>query len=266
MTANFHTHSVFCDGKDTPEDIVIKAIEKGFSAIGFSGHGYTDFDLQYCMKDTDGYIATVSALKEKYKNDIEIYLGIEEDIFSEVDRGAFDYIIGSSHYIKANGKYLSIDSSIEDLKKCLEAFGNDPIRFANAYYENLCDYIKRRRPDIIGHFDLITKFDEMGYPLFLQNEEYNILAEKYIAEAAESGCIFELNTGAVSRGIRTGAYPAKNLLYVLKRCDAKMILSSDCHSKENLDFGFKEAKELLRHIGFRHLYTIRKGEFVKYDI
>ena len=59
MLANFHTHSTFCDGKNTPEEIVLAALEKGFVSIGFSSHGYTPYDLRYCMKDTDGYIADI---------------------------------------------------------------------------------------------------------------------------------------------------------------------------------------------------------------
>ena len=66
MLANFHTHSTFCDGKNTVEEVALAAIEKGFCAIGFSGHGYTDYDLRYCMKNTDGYIAEIKNLKEKY--------------------------------------------------------------------------------------------------------------------------------------------------------------------------------------------------------
>ena len=31
MKANYHTHTVFCDGKNTPEEIILAAIEKGFS-------------------------------------------------------------------------------------------------------------------------------------------------------------------------------------------------------------------------------------------
>ena len=63
MLANYHTHTSFCDGKNTPEEIVLYAIEKGFTSIGFSGHGYTPFDLRYCMKDTEGYIKEISRLK-----------------------------------------------------------------------------------------------------------------------------------------------------------------------------------------------------------
>ena len=160
MLANFHTHTVFCDGKNTPEEIVISAIEKGFRTIGFSGHGYTPFDLRYCMKDTDGYVAEISRLKMAYGKDIEILLGVEEDAFSPVDRDRFDYIIGSSHYVRVEEEYLPVDSGVDYFKKCLDAFGGDAIRFAEAYYGAFCDYIKARRPDIIGHFDLVTKYDD----------------------------------------------------------------------------------------------------------
>lgn len=79
MLVNLHTHTTFCDGKNSPEEMVLSAISKGFSVLGFSGHGYTSYDLSYCMKDMGGYISTVNMLKEKYKDKIEIYLGVEED-------------------------------------------------------------------------------------------------------------------------------------------------------------------------------------------
>lgn len=266
MLANFHTHTVFCDGKNTPQEIVKAAIEKGFSSIGFSGHGYTDFDLRYCMKDTDGYIAEIRSLKEKYKDKIQVYIGVEEDAFHPGDRTKFDYIIGSSHYFHIGDEYYPIDSSHELFKVCLQKFGYDISRLAETYYSAFCDYINTRKPDIIGHFDLITKFDELETSLFLQNDEYNKIAEKYIAQAAKSGSIFEVNTGAISRGVRTSVYPNENLLYILKKLGARLILSSDSHSIDTLDFGFNEAKKQLRDIGFTHLFTLHNGEFVKYNI
>lgn len=266
MIANFHTHTVFCDGKNTPEEVVLSAIEKGFSAIGFSGHGYTAFDVRYCMKDTGGYRSEINRLKEKYKKEIQIYLGIEEDAFHLTDRDGLDYIIGSSHYMYVNDRYYPIDSNYDYFKECLAAFDNDTVRFAEAYYSSFCKYIHSRKPDMIGHFDLITKFDEKEACLFLNNDAYHRTAEKYIAEAAESGCLFEVNTGAIARGLRTSAYPNENLLYVLKKCGARLILSSDSHNKDTLDFGFDEAKKQLRDIGFTHLFTLYNGAFVQYGI
>ena len=59
---SFHIHSTFCDGRNTPEEIVLAALEKDFISIGFSGYGYTGFDLRYCMKDTDGYLTEIRRL------------------------------------------------------------------------------------------------------------------------------------------------------------------------------------------------------------
>lgn len=266
MLSNLHTHTTFCDGKNTPEEIVIRAIEKGFDSIGFSGHGYTDFDQRYCMKDTDAYISAIKHLKKKYKNEIQIYLGIEEDAFSLTNRNDFDYIIGSSHYLCVKGKHYPIDSSYEFFKKCLEIFDNDIISLSHTYYKEFCDYILKRKPDIVGHFDLITKFDEMDDSLFLHNDEYLKLSKKYLLAALKSEAIFEVNTGAISRGYRTTPYPYENLLYLLKKHGAKITLSSDSHSKDTLDFHFSQTKQLLLDIGFKQIYTLFDNEFIKTDI
>ncbi len=266
MKTNFHTHTIFCDGKSTPEEVVQSAIQKGFSALGFSGHGYAAYDLRCCIKDTDAYIKEVERLKAAYQNELQIYLGVEEDALSPVDRSRFEYIIGSSHYLCVRGKYYPMDSNYEDFKRCLALFDDDPLRLAEAYYSTFCDYILRRKPDVIGHFDLITKFDELDTSRFLQNREYQKLAEGYLLEAAKSGSIFEVNTGAMSRGFRTAPYPSTDLLYVLKKLDAPLILSADSHHRNTLDFGFDEAKHCLREIGFRKLFTLRQGDFVAYDL
>ena len=38
LTQNLHTHSTFCDGKNSLEENVISAIEQGLNTIGFSSH------------------------------------------------------------------------------------------------------------------------------------------------------------------------------------------------------------------------------------
>ena len=264
MLANFHTHSTFCDGKNTPEEVVLAAVDQGMDSLGFSGHAYTEFDLRYCMKDTSAYVSEIKRLKEKYKGEIQIYLGVEEDAYCPADRELFDYIIGSSHYFCVDGSYYPIDSSYDHFKKCLDLFNSDAVAMAHAYYRPFCRYINERRPDIIGHFDLITKYDELDRPMFLENKEYNKVAEHYISEASRSGSLFELNTGAIARELRSSPYPAENLLYVLKKEGSGLILSSDSHRSDTICFGFGEARKYLKDIGFTFVYTLYNGEFVKY--
>ena len=263
MLVNLHTHTTFCDGKNSPEEMVLSAISKGFSVLGFSGHGYTSYDLAYCMKDMGGYISTVNMLKEKYKDKIEIYLGVEEDASSYLNRSDYDYILGSNHYVKKDGVYYPVDSRKENFKTNLELFDNNPLELAKNYYEILINYIKERKPDIVGHFDLITKFDEVEKSCYLNNPEYHKMAENYLLSVINEPCIFEVNTGAISRGYRTSVYPYENLLHVLCKNGGRIILSSDSHSADTLDFYFDEATYVLKNIGFKERYILKNNEFTK---
>lgn len=263
MLTNYHTHTTFSDGRNTPEEIILHAMDRGFDAIGFSCHGYTDFDLRYCMKDTQGYIAEIRRLQEKYRGKMQIYLGIEEDAFYPANRADFDYIIGSSHYFCIDGKYYPIDSNYDYFEKCLAAFDGDTIRLTKAYYEAFCDYIRKRKPDVVGHFDVITKFDEIDTMRFLDDPAYIRLAERYMDRALETDTIFEVNTGAIARGFRKAPYPQENLMHRIKKHGGKVMLASDSHSIDTLDANFDECRAYLKEIGFDCVYALYDGAWKK---
>ena len=263
---NYHMHATFSDGKNTPEEVVQAAIEKGFTSVGISEHGYTGFDLRYCMQDEEGYFSEMSRLKSKYKDKIEIYTGVEEDIYSWVDRDKYDYIIGSVHYFYKGSQYYPLDSNYDYFKKCLEVYEYDVEMMAEDFFSSFCKYVKERRPDMLGHYDSITKFDELDTSLFLENPAYHKIAEKYTKVIADYGCMFEVNTGAMARGFRNNPYPNENLLYILKQKEARLVLASDAHSIELIDFGFAETRKYLRDIGFRYAYMRLHNQWEKYEL
>ena len=65
MKTNYHTHTTFCDGRDTPEAVVRAAIAKGFSAIGFSSHSEM-------LKDPAAYVAEIRRLEAEYRGKIRV--------------------------------------------------------------------------------------------------------------------------------------------------------------------------------------------------
>ena len=266
MLSNYHSHTTMCDGKNSPEEMIVAAIEKGFESFGFSGHGYTEMDKSYCVTDTDAYIEEINRIKSLYKDKIDVYVGLEEDVYGPCDRSKFDYIIGSMHYFLINGVYYPVDMDYQTMGKCVSLCDGNPLKLAELYFDNFCKYIIRRKPDIVGHFDLLTKFDEKYEPVFLKNQDYNKLAEDYLEKAITSGCVFEINTGAISRGYRNTPYPAENLLYLMKKQNVPIILSSDCHSTDSIDCCFTETEALLRDIGFENRYVIKDGKFVPINI
>ena len=263
MLSNLHTHTTFCDGKSTAEQTVLSAIKKGFATLGFSGHAYTAYELTSCMKDEEGYIKEINRLKELYKDKIEIYLGTEEDAFSLVDRSKYEYIIGSSHFVKLNGEFIPLDLRMECIDNCLKAFGGDIEAIAENYYGNLATYLRARRPDIVGHFDLLTKYDEKAKAHFLGNPKHDRIAERFIKELVKEDFLFEVNTGAIARKLRTTPYPAVNLLHEIKKSSSRIIITSDCHDADYLDCNFAETKAMLYDIGFRKMTVLCNHKFTE---
>lgn len=251
--SDFHVHTCYCDGHDSPEGIVKEAIRLGMTRLGFSGHSYTTFDTSYCMSpdDTRSYVDEIHRLKDKYSNKIEILCGIERDYYSDIDVGDFDYVIGSVHYLNVGGEFFPVDESPEAFAELLQRCGNDPYDMAGRYYALVADVVRKTGADIIGHFDLITKFNEGGRFFDEDNPSY-IEAWKSVADSLlQTGRPFEINTGAISRGWRKTPYPSARIISYIASRGEKFILSSDSHSKDTLMFQFAECEELARKLGLR---------------
>lgn len=250
--SDFHTHSVYCDGKNTLEEMIKAAIEKNFSAIGLSGHSYVDFDSSYCIKKEKiaEYKKEAYALKTKYKNEINVYCGIEEDYFSVPESG-FEYKIGSVHHLYVNGEYIAIDNTADILRAAVDKhYGGDFYGLTEAYYGNVADVYRKTGCDIIGHFDLVTKFNEKEHFFDEQDARYKSAWKKALDELLKYDVVFEVNTGAIARGYKTKPYPSEEILYYIKKGGGRVIVTTDCHNKDMLGYYAEEAHYMLKNMKF----------------
>ena len=255
IKTNFHTHTTFCDGKNTAEEMIISAIEKGFTHLGFSAHSYTAYDescgLPLC--DMPKYKAEIMRLKEKYKDKIKIYYGIEYDYYSDIDTSEFEYVIASVHGIEKNGKIYIVDESRESLENnVIDAWDGDYYAFAEDYFET----VSKQNGDIIGHFDLLTKFNENDVMFSTKNERYLNAAKKALEILVKKDVIFEINTGAIQRGYRTKPYPSEDILKMIKDMGGKITINSDCHNAEGIDCAFDLAERYAVKCGFTKIYNL----------
>ena len=251
---DFHVHTCYCDGKDTPEDIVLEAISRGMEKLGFSGHSYTPFDEEPCMSlnGTREYKREIKRLKRKYESQIKILLGTEQDYYSEMKTSDYDYVIGSVHYVKCGDEFGHIDHSPEMLADMIRKyFNSDPYAFAERYFFLVADVINRTHADIIGHFDLLTKFNEDGKFFDENNKRYISAANSALDTLLKTGKPFEINTGAISRGYRTFPYPGRSILEYIAEHNGSVILSSDSHQKETLMYKFDECEKLVNELGLK---------------
>lgn len=248
---DLHTHTSYCDGKNSPAEMAEEAFKRGFKVLGFSGHSYVPFDLDCCMTPdgTKRYKTQVNTLKMRYKGKMDIYLGLEQDYYSAPYGDGYDYIIGSVHYVLKDGVYFPLDLSAEDTETLVNKhYGGDYDAFAEEYFSLVADVVNKTKCDIIGHFDLISKFCETNpKPL---TERYKKAALDAVRALIPTGCPFEINVGAITRGYRTTPYPADFILKEINRLGGRIVINGDCHNKENLGDYFEPAKEFAKECGF----------------
>lgn len=262
ITANAHTHTTWCDGKNSAEEMVLAAMDAGFDCLGFSGHSYTFFDESYAMslEDTTFYRQEVRALAEAYGDKIHIALGTEWDGDSrDLNPQDYDYVIGSCHYLHSQdtGKYYTLDYTHEELDDCIqEAFGGDSMAMVSAYYEKVADMARTRKPTIVGHLDLIRKLNAGNRYFDETSPQYLKLACQAADVCVEQGCILEINTGGVYKCYRNTPYPAAPILRHIAEVGGRITINSDAHDTRGIDFMFPQALTLARECGFSTIWQL----------
>lgn len=253
-----HNHTTFCDGKNTPREMVEAALALGFSDLGFSAHKDPLIPL-----DEDAYFSCLRALQREYAGRIAIAAGLEQDLEAPAGRRAdCDYRIGSVHCVRApDGGLCVVDASPARFADALARLGG-PRALVKAYYEALARCAWQMRPEVVGHFDLVCKNNAGGRFFAEDAPAYRRAALEALDACADAGCIFELNTGGMFRGYRRRPYPALFLLRRLAQRGARVTINADAHETAALAYGFAGARALLRKAGFRRVAVLRAGRFV----
>jgi histidinol-phosphatase (PHP family) len=261
MYSTYHTHSLFCDGKMTPEDYILSAISKGFCAIGISSHAPVCFETGWTMKPERlaNYIETGLMLKEKYRSRIQVYLGLETDYYQgAVDYRSYpglDYTIGSVHFIHhaAGLRYMALDGTPEEFLETRDViFKGDARALIEKYYQLLSDMLRQQPPCILGHLDVLKK-NNSGRRFFDEAESwYRKAVEGALDAVEEQQVIVEVNTGGIARGYTTEMYPSDWILSLMRERKISIVLNSDAHHPDRIDAYYPQAVEKLKAVGYTH--------------
>lgn len=268
--SSVHVHSKLCDGKNTLDEMAVTAWRAGLKTLGFSGHSHTPCDIEYCMTQsrTALYKAQVAKLKERYAGKLDILCGLEWDLYSDDDPTAYDYFIGSAHYVRGpkTGRYYEIDFREADLAACIQDdFDGDGLAVVEAYFDNVRQ-VAEHKPTILGHFDLIKKINK-GNKFFDENSpRYAAAARTALEAAAANGCVLEVNTSSVYRGYREDFFPGEDILRAWKEKGGEVIITADAHEAKALTFGFDEAAAMLKKLGYDHVQVLGKDGFTPCEL
>lgn len=281
LKTNYHTHTEYCDGKGSVEEITETAIEKGFDFLGFSSHSAWPFasDWHIAPREIKKYISDVKKTAEKYRDKIKILCGFEADYIPKItkpslknDYSSFnpDFLIGSVHYLVTENGNFTVDDKTENVKAGIDiCFNGDGKKCVQEYFKAQREMLSAGDFTIWGHPDLVRKRNGI-LRFFDEKSDWYINELRETAKiAAKNGAIAEINTGAISRGAMDDVYPSSDFLSILHEHGVPITLSSDSHQKEHLDFAFERALDAGIRAGYTEIAYIdeeRKIRFQKIEI
>lgn len=266
--ANYHSHTVYCDGEKAPEFYVKEAIRQNLIAYGYSSHAPVPFSCDWTIPGNKimSYVSDIEKIKQKYEDKIQIYLGLEIDYIPEItginasnpERLNLDYTIGSIHFVDIlpNGERWSFDWTYDFFLKGLqEIFNNDVKKMVRRYYELTKEMLVKNTPDILGHMDKITMYNVKNKFFDPKEKWYLDETEELFRLIKEKDVIVEINTrGLYKNGL--SLYPNPAFLKRIKEMNIPISISSDSHKPEEITFGLRQAADILRNEGIDETWIL----------
>ncbi len=273
--ANYHTHSLYCDGKSTLEEHVREAEKSELLQLGFSSHSSVPFENNFAISEEriPEYVGEIDRLQQitnitlLKSLECEFVPGISKDF--EVWRTTYnlDYVIGGVHLVRPpHGESLwFIDGSKQELydNGLRDLFGNDIKAAVTAFWEQTFEMLETQQLDIIAHFDKIKMHNRNRF--FKEDEKwYKVLADKAIQLIKQHNVIIEINTRGLYKKRCDHFYPSTELLMKARKADIPVIVSTDAHKAEELTLFVPEALAELQRCGYDHTarFDVETRKFV----
>lgn len=268
MFADYHVHSEYSDDSTYPlEQVIRDAIGMGMDEICITDH--VDYGIK---KDWDAgeeivyrgsqplanvgyprYMAALRDMQSRYGDRIRIRVGLEFGIQTHtipqfralLTRYPLDFVILSIHQVE-NQEFWT-----QEFQR-----GRTQREYNERYYEELLAVVQQYQGySVLGHLDLITRYDKQGvYPF----ERVRPLVEAILRRVIADGKGIEVNTSSHRYGL-TDTTPSVAILQLYRELGGTILtIGSDSHAPAHLGTYIGEARALLRDLGFRQFCTFER--------
>jgi histidinol-phosphatase (PHP family) len=266
IIADFHTHTSFStDSQTSPSQMIEQAITLGLKKYCITDH--MDYRYPHGKEgnftfDVKDYWKTLSELKEQYKSQIELLIGVELGLRNEPEMKEevrayyrsltkeypFDFVLGSTHvlwnfdpYIK---EFWNQRTTTDGLTEYFHSIAHNA-----AYYDMF---------QIYGHLDYIIRYvlDEVkNYNV----SDYQDLINEMLKAIIANGKGIECNTSGFKYQLGF-PHPKQEILKRYRELGGELLtIGSDGHRPEHIAYDFTIARELLLELGFEY-YTVYKEQ------
>ncbi|MBB6672880.1 histidinol-phosphatase [Cohnella nanjingensis] len=263
---DLHTHHDRCGhASGVIAHYIEAAVDAGLAVIGISDHSpyfgreedHYQPGIAMAKSEFARYVEEVLALRTKYKEKIEVLLGVESDYFPEhldvyrsiYERYPFDYIIGSVHQIR--GVSIFNRNRWKNLDAALHA--DEKIR----YYEQIRDSANAGLFQVLGHIDAMKGY----YPAFSDIRGAEHAIDDALRAAAANDIAIEINTSGGTKDVG-GWYPSDAILERALRFGVDVTFGSDAHVPARVGEDWEKVRDRLREIGFARWCFFRQKQKV----
>ena len=272
---SYHTHSTFCDGKASMEDVCLKALELNMSALAFTSHAPVPFDNDFSLnfEQLMDYRCEFDRLNALYGKQINLLIGVEADYipgetvsFNEWRRILnLDFVVGSVHLVKnsQNNQKWFIDGAAENYVSGLKDIYQNDIQIAvGDYYNQVCEMIATQKPDIVGHIDKV-KMNNLDR--FFQTTDlwYVDLLEKTLNVAKEFNSILEINSRGIYRSKYHECFPHTTCIQRCLDLGIPLTLASDTHHPDEFEQGFNLSLDIAVNAGVKMVSVFENGKWTQ---
>lgn len=263
MIADSHMHTSFSSDSEAPmEQMVEQAVSLGMESICFTDHYDKDYGTDEFQLDTEAYLSSITAMQEKYKEQIEIRFGVElglqihlrDWLKCYVNQYHFDFVIGSMHLLDGKDPYYRENFAGQDEREVLRAY----FRATAANIDSFHDF------QSLGHLDYLTRYLGQVAGTYTCHE-YADEIDEVLKRLIRYGIALEVNTAGY-RSARDCPNPGKDVLKRYQKLGGELItIGADGHNPKQIGYEFGRAEELLRECGFRFytVYRQKKAFFMK---
>ncbi|MGY5484159.1 histidinol-phosphatase HisJ [Paenibacillus sp. ALE2] len=266
MKIDYHTHHSRCGHAiGSLEEYVQQGIRLGLDQLGLSDHmpllhvepaNYYP-EMAMPMDELPRYVEECLELKERYKGQIDIRVGLEGDYIEGWEREIediihaypWDYVIGSVHFL---GEW-----DVTDFRQVHHWEGKNVLEVYRTYYDAVSKAAATGLYDIMGHLDVIKRFGH--HPKPEEKEELRELERSALSAVARSGRAMELNASGLSKPCAE-MFPSRRMLEEAFTLGIPLTIGSDAHDPAKLAEHLEKARALLYEVGYRELAVFQHRE------
>jgi histidinol-phosphatase (PHP family) len=253
---DYHMHTPRCNhAVGTVEEYAEAALLLGMKEIGMSDHspmpGTYDKAWRMDRSELSGYLGEVADVRDRFAGRLALKTGLEADfhpgteayVKEMIDSNAWDYVIGSVHYI---GDWAF------DNPDALDQWDAWDVETAYAaYYELVASSARSGLFDIIGHPDLIKKF---GHRPPLDSQKVHDAEEAMLAAVKEADVALEISSAGLRKPVAE-VYPHARIVARAAELGIPISFGSDAHAPGEVGHAMDACLSMLEMCGIREIAT-----------